>query len=152
MMSTRQARLQAGALWTAGAAAAGAGPSARPGRARAAKAMAAAPPSARRWVLIWVVLPIMTPGPPGPPALEGRRLMGSTIDPDRQALPGGLTIAWPKPAVALLQKSAHPRESGDPGIFVCFRGVKRRGLPVGRGWEKAWVPAFAGMSGGRDCP
>ena len=37
-------------------------------------------------------------------------------------------------------KSAHPREGGDPGVFL--RG--RAGSAPG---EKTWVPAFAGMSG-----
>ncbi len=42
--------------------------------------------------------------------------------------------------------SAHPRESGDPGVFRAPAGREARVIssPLD---EKAWVPAFAGMSG-----
>ena len=43
--------------------------------------------------------------------------------------------------------SAHPRESGDPGVFRCG-GRAGDGGRAGRSEaQKAWVPAFAGMSG-----
>ena len=42
---------------------------------------------------------------------------------------------------------AHPRESGDPGVLVFLSFIHPRHPRPNVATEKAWVPAFAGMSG-----
>jgi hypothetical protein len=43
--------------------------------------------------------------------------------------------------------SAHPRESGDPGVFRYGERASDGGLTGNPETQKAWVPTFAGMSG-----
>ena len=62
------------------------------------------------------------------------------VEPASTALPPLPRLPGPDSKCAPLSLSAHPRESGDPGVFGFETGERKE-------TEKTWVPAFAGMSG-----
>jgi hypothetical protein len=54
----------------------------------------------------------------------------------------------------MTSSSAHPREGGDPGFFVADSSLAAGvthilvdGITIRTKLKKAWIPAFAGMSG-----
>ncbi len=68
-----------------------------------------------------------------------------------RAAAGSSGIWFRVPAIGLTQTPAHPGESRDPGLFFrgrcCDRNPNSPPRDSQSSAEKAWVPAFAGMSG-----